>query len=504
MKKWLLHIMFVSVLGMLAASCRQEADEPTQTADSRTAQVVFTIALDSPSAGSRGLWGDNYDGNSTNDYESAIGTEFDNYINPSQFFVNLTLGSITYDVQNIAYWQTSTKNVYEFVGDVNVPIDGNQTFEDAKIQVYANMDPDNSTFTTNYTKNPGTGVAYIPMWGVQTVNLSLTPGTRTELADPIYLLRAMAKIEVIMAAEDCEIEDIKLNGYNTTGYCLPEGATGATGATNTKNLDLEGVFRPMPSYRETNDSFAESTNVEGNQCYTIYVPEYRNISNTQTTATHATITVTVDGKDYDIEFKQYANGSPIGEAYNIVRNHWYQYTITAVKTGFDLKLTVAPWTDVQQSFNYEDELSYDDGSWINATVTTDEQEREIVSLKTAATADATDVTAVYNFNINTPQTIEWMAVLEDPEGKFQFDMSQTSGKGTVEGDNSIQRTVRGELLVTGSNLNLGVKAIDPSESGQYEAILRVYVMYGGKTFELDLTDGEEAALNHFTIQHSKL
>ena len=97
-----------------------------------------------------------------------------------------------------------------------------------------------------------------------------------------------------------------------------------------------------------------------------------------------------------------------------------------------------------------------------------------------------------------------MAVLEDPEGKFQFDMSQTSGKGTVEGEDAIQRTVRGELLVTGSTLNLGVKATDPSEPGQNEAILRVYVTYGGKTIELDLTDGEQTELNHFTIQHSKL
>ena len=169
-------------------------------------------------------------------------------------------------------------------------------------------------------------------------------------------------------------------------------------------------------------------------------------------------------------------------------------------SSMELTLSVKEWTDKTESFSYEGNLSYTDGSWSNhATIA-----NNVVSLKTSSTAAATDVTAVYNFNINTPQTIEWMAVLEDPEGKFQFDMSQTSGTGTVEGENAIQRTVRGELLVTGSNLNLGVKAIDPSESGQYEAILRVYVTYGGKTIELDLTDSELADVNHFTIQHSKL
>lgn len=496
MKRWLLHIWMIGVLGMLAASCSQEVDGLDLGTDGKV-QVMFTIALDSPSAGSRATWGDNYDDETTNDYASAIGDDFDNYINPDQFFVKLTLGNTTYDVQNIAHWQQAgNKNVYEFVGEVDVNINATTSYQNAKIQVYANMNPTDNTFATDYDTNPGTGVAYIPMWGVQTVNLSLTPGARTELTEPIYLLRAMAKVEVIMAAEDCEIGDIKLKGYNNTGYKLP---TDWSTATTTTNLDLEGVFRPMPSYIEENESFMESTNADGNQCYTIYVPEYRNVSNQQTTPTPATITVTVDGKEYDIEFKQYANGSATNTAYDIVRNHWYKFTITEVKTGFDLKLTVAPWTDVTENFNYEDDLSYDDGSWNNATTT-----NNVVSLKTSSTADATDVTAVYNFNVNTPQTIEWMAVLEDPEGKFQFDMSQTSGTGTVEGEDAIQRTVRGELLVTGSNLNLGIKAINPSESGQYEAILRVYVTYGGKTIELDLTDGEEAALNHFTIQHSKL
>lgn len=495
MKKWFLHILLLAGLfGMLTTSCSQEERLEPQASDEKV-QVMFTIALDSPSsARSRGTWGDNYD--------SAIGNDFDNYINPDQFFVKLTLGNTEYDVQNIAYWQTSQENVYEFVGEVDVDINTTNQYQNAKIQVYANMNPADGTFTTDYQTNPGTGVAYIPMWGVQTVNLSLTPGTRTELTEPIYLLRAMAKVEVIMAAKDCQIEAIKLNGYNNTGYKLPT-SWDATTTAKTTDLDWEGVFRPMSSYIAENNTFIPSTNASGNQCFTIYVPEYRNVSNSQTNANPATITVTVDGKDYDIEFKEYANGSATNTAYNIVRNHIYRFNITAVKTGFDLKLTVAPWKDVTESFSYEDELSYDDGSWEYAGVN-DVEGRKVVSLKTATTADATDVTAVYNFNINTPQTIEWMAVLEDPEGKFQFDMSQTSGKGTVEGDNAIQRTVRGELLVTGSNLKLGVKAIDPSESGQYEAILRVYVTYSGKTIELDLTDGEEAALNHFTIQHSKL
>ena len=498
MKKWFLHILLLAGLfGMLTTSCSQEEGLEPQASDEKV-QVVFTIALDGPSsARSRATWGDTYD--------SAIGNDFDNYIDPDKFFVKLTLGNTTYDVKNIAYWQqNSNKNIYEFVGEVEVPISATTIYTSAKVMVYANMTPDattgNETFNANYSTYPGRGVEYIPMWGVQTMsNLSLTPGARNRLPD-IYLLRAMAKVEVIMANEDYEISNIKLNGYNNTGYCLPTGWNAAT-TTTTTGLDLDGVFRPLSSYigEAAKSCFTESTTANGYQCFEIYVPEYRNIpSDNQTTITTSTITVTVDGKDYDIKFKNYSNGSATGNAYNIVRNHIYRFNITAVKTGMEFTLSVAPWTDVTESFNYQSELSYNEGTWTNISKRTG----NTIELKTSSDSNA-NTTGEYNFQINTPLTIEWMAVLEDPSMKFQFDMANTSGEGTAAG-NAVQRTVKGELLVTGSNLSLGVKAVDPSESGQYEAKLRVYVTYNGKTIELDLVDGQESTLEHFTIQHSKL
>ena len=116
MKKWFLHILFLAGLfGVLTTSCSQDEDDPTQISDSRKAQVVFTIALNSQSSGSRGTWGDNYDNNNTNNYESAIGDDFDNRINPDQFYVQITTDKGTYNVENVVYTQTSTNNnVYEF------------------------------------------------------------------------------------------------------------------------------------------------------------------------------------------------------------------------------------------------------------------------------------------------------------------------------------------------------------------------------------------------------
>ena len=58
MKKYILKSLFVSVLCMLAASCQDT--EFVETLDSSKAQVMFSVAMDSPAARSRATWGDDY------------------------------------------------------------------------------------------------------------------------------------------------------------------------------------------------------------------------------------------------------------------------------------------------------------------------------------------------------------------------------------------------------------------------------------------------------------
>lgn len=340
MKKWFLHILLLAGLfGALTTSCSQEVDGLDLGTDGKV-QVMFTIALDSQSAGSRATWGDNYDDETTNDYASAIGDDFDNYINPDQFFVKLTLGNTTYDVQNIAHWQQAgNKNVYEFVGEVDVNINATTSYQNAKIQVYANMNPTDNTFATDYDTNPGTGVAYIPMWGVQTVNLSLTPGARTELTEPIYLLRAMAKVEVIMAAEEYTLTRLSLNRYNTQGYSLPNGAASVN---NTKTLHYDNEtpqsFNPYTTASSGTDLAFE---VKDNHLV-FYLPEVTN-----STADELMMTVTLKkGSDLvqlNAPYLYFRNYNAEGNSENtvpfdVIRNHWYKYTITAVHTDILVEL----------------------------------------------------------------------------------------------------------------------------------------------------------------------
>ena len=75
MKKCFLHILLVGVLGMLAVSCSDEYD--SMGLDSRQAQVVFSVAMDTPVSRSRtaedNTWGSQYDPSSPGDaYDNRI------------------------------------------------------------------------------------------------------------------------------------------------------------------------------------------------------------------------------------------------------------------------------------------------------------------------------------------------------------------------------------------------------------------------------------------------
>ena len=128
MRKWLLHIFLVSVLGMLTASCSQNADDPTQdvpskSADTEKVTIRFTIDLGEQSGmSSRAAW-EGYDDDGTYDSSTAeegIGNE--NYINTSnlQVFLFNTTGAYIGGLKDMEANSTSTAHIYEIKGEVDV------------------------------------------------------------------------------------------------------------------------------------------------------------------------------------------------------------------------------------------------------------------------------------------------------------------------------------------------------------------------------------------------
>ena len=328
MKNWL-YIIYIGLFGALVSSCQQSLDEEVQIPSaSGKAQISFTIALDDIE--SRATWEENEGSTS-----AVVGSEQENAIDLTsedglKVFVYSTNGTLLGEVTNKEVRKIDT-NEYKFNGQLVIENLTTSTLQ-CRLMVYANCIESDDTFDFD--------AEYIPMWGVKETTLQLAKGELTQLSEPIYLLRSMAKVEVKLAgsiAEDFNMTSVLVDKYNTTGYVEPSYQS----LVDTENMDLEQVFNPNTSIATDSLPFMQ---VEGEDAFYVYLPEYDN-------ANPATLSVVIDGKSYSIEFKNYVDGKATGENYNIVRNHIYQYTITSVTAESHVEVANVryqsmPWNDV--------------------------------------------------------------------------------------------------------------------------------------------------------------
>ena len=417
--------------------------------DGSTAQVAFTLKLDKAQPATRATtWGDDYDRQAGEGYESRIDQ----------------LQVVLYSEDNTAYplhnlWQEASstqggEDTYTFVGSIDTNDDSSPRPGKYKIMVFANCNEttQNSndittvgTMTYDYTYT-ATDAPAIPMWGVTTAELTLAPGERQTLAGGIDLLRAVAKVEVLLQDNDdtkgFSLKGVTLSTANTQGYCLPAGYADVK---NTKELDREEgsptSFHPIQSSAPTSNLAFTS---DGNGTYTLYLPEYDNgMSNTP-----ATLAVTVADEDnqpetYTIEFKNYTNGQPTGDAYNIVRNHLYRYTITKIDNGqLTVQHQVMPWEKVTSSITYGDiqcELLPEGGDSGDAAKGDPEAHYCILHKPTYASSHDFSVLkpgtagATYEFTLTAPEGAVWTAHLSNNKDFYFSDSNiDTDNDGTKE------------------------------------------------------------------------
>lgn len=204
--------------------------------------------------------------------------------------------------------------------------------------------------------------ACIPMWGICTVPLKQGENATA----PITVLRSMAKVVVRLAdnVTDFQLTGVTLNVANDGGT-LAAQKTGETvqaykessGSYTTawNKLDETPITTPsIPStVKPINSelSFKEITS-DGKTEYVIYIPEYKNLDVT----TPATISLSIKqgefdvkdqhGNNYKLHFADYSDGrSPNAPQWDIIRNDIYDYTITKIESGLQVKLKVAPWAE---------------------------------------------------------------------------------------------------------------------------------------------------------------
>lgn len=324
MKKWFLNMLVVGVLGTFAVSCSDEYDGLSQELDSNKAQVVFSVAMDTPSTRSRATdtWGDDFT-------PSAPGDEYDNRIDLEQFIIKIESEGKTYPITDVIKWKEkdSEVNEYKFVGVVQ-GMTSSVTLENVKINVYANMgsNPDADFGTMTF----GQDAENIPMWGVLTADkLEFAPGKRTELPTTISLLRAMAKFQVgisdAMIDKGYALTAASLNKFNPIGNCMPSGY--AT-ADNTTAMGQESVLN------ENTTGQVEATALpvaETGKSYVVYLPEISNTSDSELKMLLTFIKGDTERIETEVSVKDYSADNT--GLLNIVRNHWYKYVISDIVNG---------------------------------------------------------------------------------------------------------------------------------------------------------------------------
>lgn len=340
--KWI-YTMFVLALSLFT-SCNNEVDEAAGNKKTRT--VVFRLSVDD-AVGSRAAW-------SENDSQQH-GTPMENRINLKGLRVVIysiqtdgTVDTRVGEAANVSYWPINDATnsndpiEYQLVGDIS----------DLKLEVgtsYRFMVFANFPHTTNNqfdVEDVDVTNGYIPLWGVKTCTLE-----HTDLQElgTIDLLRAAAKVEVTFAegvTNAYTVSALAIKNYSSTGNNLP---TGWESCRETKDLDMETCINATGSH--VFDKFPFLANEENGKYY-IYIPEYQNTSHIE--SERSMVVITLEDKNvrstrtYEVPFCQYdVNGSPIANtAYNIVRNHIYQFHVNGVAAGgLLLNFKVADWED---------------------------------------------------------------------------------------------------------------------------------------------------------------
>ena len=459
MKKWFLHILLLAGLfGTLTTSCSQdEALESRAQASEEKVQVSFTIAMGNSSDNSRAAE-ENYP------TEEEI-VAFENRIDQLHVQLQKSGTDSPVDVENIAFWQVSG-NVYKFVGEVTNENFKSASLKDVKVIVYANTsrnaDGIIKTFVPTYSNpNEGKGVESIPMWGVYTItatNLSLTPGTCIDLPEPIYLLRAMAKVEVnlsqALSSNGYSITRVEMQKFNELGNLEPNIAAKSDGK-NTVDFHSEACINaaaPKNISAASPNPFIQT----GKDSYIIYVPEFMvDTSNDFLTDNDLKIRVFISKNGTNINESLSVNKGyfSISSLFgNLVRNYKYECNVTTINDGVsaNLSVSVKDWNTDEEIWNYEQHVSVEDAGkmqWSGNFQSVNNTDKKVYIPN--ATKDAP---AICKFHLNTPAGATWHATFENQTGTYDaFKFLNANGDAVTSVSGNVGDKNGAELRIITTN-----------------------------------------------------
>ena len=500
MKSKFVYILMLVFVVLSACSHRG-----SETPPDGVVMVSFSFSTQENITRAGHTWNDNLDGEDNNDYDAWVGEDYDSRIkvNSLRAFIYDDQGKYICEITNKTYFELENSvNIYRFLGEVVLTPEVYNRLKnnDCRIMLVANSsleaepkDFGTETFSVSEMAFPD---GFIPMWGVTTTRLTLV--SQQDLGT-IYLLRSAAKVEVklsnTLVTAGYKIQSVTINKYAANGFWFPEGWNSVN---NTTSLTHEGCYKPYESveYSTINNSFARVDDTK----HVIYLPEMNTANNVSMSVelSNGTSTFSFDNA---IKFAQYSNGSATNNTFNVVRNHYYQYTINQVNTGVSLGLTcvVQPWNLVPEEWDYTDmPQSNTEGkiNWHNYGEGNFNQGRysgEYVEFGSSYPH------AMFKFALTGPKNATWRAEFVTKKGR------QNAFKFVSDANNSIpcfNATLSADGFVATGDISAGTttefvtlsvnKAFDNNTTGvDDEAYLRISVV---------LSDGRVINANDVLIQ----
>lgn len=210
----------------------------------------------------------------------------------------------------------------------------------------------------------------MPFYGIHEYSsVTFTEGQATILEEPVTLLRAMAKVEVILETDDYfdqTFSSLKIHRYNSKGYCAPMNVfshvdydhSGSYNEDYVRNLHLVDG-RNDDKEKEFACRFVRQWDEKGKRYkkWAAYLPEYQNIGvNDAYSCIKAKFNIQVEGDDpHTIYFSEYNGGIPSVTRLNIERNNIYRFLVKCTGYNFKLSLTVSDWERLyENTFDFGD------------------------------------------------------------------------------------------------------------------------------------------------------
>lgn len=320
-------------------------------------------------------------------------------------------------------------------------------------------------YSNGFTEKLRKGEARIPMWGIKEITL-----TQNLNSCEVDMLRAMAKVRVTIS------DDLYDKGYrftwagmhktHTYGYMAAQNSQAVWNnnsvlTTNYNNTSHTGIENPsIPTAQAAHsDSIAEwygFQQVDTHKSHVIYLPEFKNMNESAQTAIRLQIKYIDSDDDWleenqdkvdvkfnneypNLYFADYSTGTnPTANEWDIIRNDFYDYTITGIAETGELQanVRVMPWNYEKMEYVLSQSasveltsaplaVSLDGGSTYTNETLYDEADTD---------ASLTSNYALFQFKVTEPEGVRWTAHLTD-NTNFRM-IGTTEGVGGVKKDGS--------------------------------------------------------------------